>query len=145
MISMKLQAEKGRLKCKHFEISGNILNSTTTTLQQHVQKIRLEDFKSSYIQGSFKLYCRCKLDFSRNNILSNHLEKNVKIKVSGNYINFPQDPNCEHVFIFQKNLMVVINEKDSLAFTKTSLTKYRVIYLTYHQEFIKPFILNWNM
>ena len=118
MISIKLEAEKERLKCKCFEISASILNFTTQTLQEHMQKIRLKEFKSSYIQGLFKLYCRHKLNFSRNNILSNNLEKNVKIKVSGNYGNFPQDPNCEQVFIFQRNLMLVIDKKDSLAFTR---------------------------
>ena len=45
------------------------------------------------------------------------------MKVSTN-ANFPQDPNCEQVFIFQRNLMLVIDKKDSLAFTKTSYTKY---------------------
>ena len=75
MINIKLHTEKGKLKCKHFEISASILNSTMQTLQEKVQKIRLRDFKSSYIKGSFKLYCRHKLDFSRNNILSNNLEK----------------------------------------------------------------------
>ena len=41
----------------------------------------------------------------------------MKIKVYGNYGNFPQDPNCKQVFIFQRNLMLVIDDKDSLAFT----------------------------
>ena len=40
----------------------------------------------------------------------------MKIKVSGNYGNFPQDPDCKRVFIFQRNLMLVIDEKDALAF-----------------------------
>ena len=120
MISIKLHAEKGRLKCKCFKISASILNSTTRTLQEHVQNIRLKDFKSSYIQGSFKLYCRCKFDFSRN-ILSNNLGKNVKIKVSGNYVKFPRDINCEQVFIFQRNLMLVIDEEDPLAFTNKDI------------------------
>ena len=65
MMSIEVEAEKGRLKCKCFEISASILNSTTQVLQEHVQKIRLEDFKFYYVQGSFKLYCRHKLDFSR--------------------------------------------------------------------------------
>ena len=143
MINIKLYTEKGKLKCKRFEISASTLNSTTQTLQEKVQKIRLEDFKSSYIRGLFKLYCRSKLDFSRN-ILSNNLEKNVKIKVSGNYVNFPQDPNCEQVFIFQRNLMLVIDEEDSLAFTNKNVI-YEVpsyllnipseVYKTIHFEF----------
>ena len=49
MISIKRQAEKGRLRCKRFEISASILNSTMQTLQEHMQKIRLEDLKSSYV------------------------------------------------------------------------------------------------
>ena len=40
----------------------------------------------------------------------------MKIKVSGNYGNFPQDPDCKQVFIFQRNLMSVIDENDALAF-----------------------------
>ena len=66
------------------------------------------------------------------------------MKVSTN-ANFPQDLNCKQVFIFQRNLMLVIDKKDSLAFTKTSYTKCPVIYLIYHWKFIKPFILSWSM
>ena len=52
--------------------------------------------------------------------------KNVKIKVSGKYVNFPQDPNCKQVFIFQRNLMLVVNRKDSLAFTNKDII-YKVL------------------
>ena len=38
MISIKLQVQKGRLKCTCFEISASILNTTLQTLQQHVEK-----------------------------------------------------------------------------------------------------------
>ena len=45
----------------------------------------------------------------------------MKIKVSGNYVNYPQDPNCKQVFIFQRNLMLVIDKKDPLAFTNKDI------------------------
>ena len=54
---------------------------------------------------------------SKNTILSNNLEKNVKIKTSVNY---------EQVFLFQKNLMLIIDEKDSLAHTNKDII-YKVL------------------
>ena len=38
------------------------------------------------------------------------------MKVTTN-ANFTADPNCEQAFIFQRNLMLIIDQKDALAFT----------------------------
>ena len=58
--------------------------------------------------------------------------------------NFAPDPNCKEVFIFQRNLMLVVDEKDALAFTNKDVM-YEVlsyllnipseVYKTIHFEF----------
>ena len=70
----------------------------------------------------------------------------MKIKVSGNYVNFPQDPNCKQVFIFQGNLMLVIDEKDSLAFTNEDII-YKVpsYLLNIPLEVYKTIHWKWNV
>ena len=88
---------KNRMVCKKFALSADILSSSTTTLQEKEGKtVQLEDYRFTYVQGSFRLFCKRKLDFSKS--LVNNLESNVKkLTVSGSS-NFTNDPNCLQVF-----------------------------------------------
>ena len=80
------------------------------TLRELEKTMRLKEYTFMCIQGSFRLFCRRKLDFSKS--LANNLESNVKkLTVSGSG-NFTNDPNCLQAFLFQRHLMMVVDQND---------------------------------
>ena len=66
MLSIQLVADKKRLACTKFVLYADVLNHSKTTLQLEEKSMRLEDYNFLCIQGSFILFCRHKLDFSKN-------------------------------------------------------------------------------
>ena len=86
----------------------------------------------TYVQGSFRLFCRHKFDFSKS--LANNLECNMKkLMVTGSG-NFTNNPNCLQAFLFQRHLMMVIYQNDVVKHDGFQLPSFLI---NIHLEIIK--------
>ena len=108
MSSLKLQYEKYRMVCKKFALSPDVLRSSAITLQEKKKNEAIG--RLQLLQGSFRLFCRGKLYYSKS--LANNLERNMKKLTVSESDNFTNDPNCLQAFLFQQHLMMVVDQND---------------------------------